>query len=327
MTRLVLVTGGAGFIGSHLVDELIARGHQVRVLDNLRNGSLENLSRAKHTGRLEFVQGDVTDLHTSEQVVAGVHAVYHLACLGVRHSLHSPLENARVNSLGTLSILEACKKQGVSRFVYVSTSEIYGRVRDFPISEEAIPCPITVYGSSKLAAEFHAYSYGASSRLHISIVRMFNNYGPRAHFDGDSGELIPRSIVRVLLGKSPVIFGDGNVTRDFIFVKDSVAALCFFLDADTPSGGIYNIGSGVEISVREIMERLLKEMNSAFVIKHLDGRPADVPRLWVDSSKFKSISNFIPSYSLDKGLKETISYYRTLGPGLKDVEEINWIGE
>ena len=154
----ILVTGGAGFIGSHLTEHLAGLGRRVVVLDNFRNGRRENLRWPGAEG-VEVIEGDIVDPAACRRAMAGVTTVFHLACLGVRHSLHSPIENHQVNALGTLHVLEAARAAGVRRFVCVSTSEIYGRAREFPITENATPWPLTVYGSSKLAGEHYARSY------------------------------------------------------------------------------------------------------------------------------------------------------------------------
>jgi UDP-glucose 4-epimerase len=316
--RKILVTGGAGFIGSHLTDHLLQAGHAVTVLDNLVNGKEENLAEARQNKNFHFIKGDILDRETCERATANVDVVYHLACLGVRHSLHSPFENHRVNAEGSLQVLEACRKNGVKKFFYISTSEIYGDIKKFPIDELGIPLPKTVYGSSKLAGENYAYSYHTCFGLDTTILRIFNNYGPRAHYEGDAGEVIPRTIVSILYNKRPVIFGDGNVTRDFFYVKDTAAALTGLLDRDGISGEIINIGTGEEITMKTLVTAIIKEMNSDITIEYLEDRPADVPRLWVDASKFRALTGFRAKYDFAEGLKETITYYRKL-MGNKDL--------
>ena len=306
----ILVTGGAGFIGSHLVDKLLSEGHVVTALDNLANGNMDNLHEAAKHPTFQFVKGDILDIATCMQCCQNVDVVYHLACLGVRHSIHSPFENHRVNAEGSLNMLEAARQNSVKRFFYISTSEIYGDIKQFPIDENGVPAPKTVYGASKLAGENYAYSYHICYGLNTTILRIFNNFGPRAHYEGDAGEIIPRSIVNLLYDKQPIIFGDGSVTRDFFYVKDTAAALFQLLSIDGLAGQILNIGTGVEISMKELLTSLIKQMQSKQSIAYLEDRPADVPRLWVNAAKFNTVTKFKAAYTFEQGLTEAIAYYK-----------------
>lgn len=325
----ILVTGGSGFIGSHLCDELLKQGHRVTAIDNLRNGKLENLSEASANPNFTFIKGDILEKKDCIAATNNIDTVFHLACLGVRHSLHSPFENHRVNAEGSLNILEASLKNSVKKFFYISTSEIYGDIQSFPINEKAIPVPKTVYGASKLAGENYAYSYYKCFGLDTTILRIFNNYGPRAHYEGDSGEIIPRSIVNILYEKHPIIFGDGKITRDFFYVKDTAKALCTLLSIPNLKGEIINIGTGEEITMKHLLETILTLMGKEkqLPIQYLEDRPADVPRLWVDNSKFKSIFNFSSDYTFENGLKNTIAFYENLMKSkelLSDIKIKNW---
>lgn len=323
----ILVTGGAGFIGSHLCDKLISLGHSVTILDNLANGKEDNISEALASGKAKFVKGDILDKGTCKEATKNIDIVYHLACLGVRHSIHSPFENHRVNAEGSLNVLEAAHVNKVKRFFYISTSEIYGDIKQFPIDEDGVPLPKTVYGSSKLAGENYAYSYYKCYGFDTTILRIFNNYGPRAHYEGDAGEIIPRSIVNLLYGKAPIIFGDGSVTRDFFYVKDTAAALANLLDINSISGEIINIGTGEEMTMRFLLEKVIETMKLDIEIEYQEDRPADVPRLWVNPTKFKTITGFKSAYSFDEGLAETIAFYKSLKSKKDLISEIkikNW---
>lgn len=324
MVKKILVTGGAGFIGSHLCDELINQGNEVYALDNLSNGKLQNLS-----SRVKFIKGDILDYKTCLKSTKGIDIVYHLACLGVRHSLHNPIQNHKVNAEGTLNMLEASKNNKVDRFFYISTSEVYGDITTFPITEEGLPKPKTVYGSSKLAGENYTYSYNKCFNLKTATVRIFNNYGPRAHYEGDSGEIIPRTIVKAIYNESPVIFGDGLITRDFFYVKDTAKSLCLLINNQDIIGKTINIGTGVEINMKTLLKSILKEMglDKKIKIQYLEDRPADVSRLWVDPSKFKNLIGYNQETPFNIGLQETINYYKELkfkGELTSDIELINW---
>lgn len=324
----ILVTGGAGFIGSHLVDELLARGFRVRVIDNLVNGKKENL--ANHFGKhnFAFFEGNILNKKDCQRAVDGVDLIYHLACLGVRHSIRHPWENQRVNAEGTLNMLEAARKFSMARFIYISSSEIYGATNTFPISENALPHPLTVYGASKLAGEQYTLAYYHCYGVETTVVRLFNNYGPRSHWENDIGELIPRTIVLALYGESPVIFGDGTNTRDFLYVKDTARALTELIKLSNLRGKVINVGSGREISIIEVVKLILRLVGKhELKIDFQAGRPADVPRLWAAPQVFFKLSGFKPRSSFRVGLRETITYYKKMAKTRNLIAEIkikNW---
>jgi UDP-glucose 4-epimerase len=324
-----LVTGGAGFIGSHLVEVLIERGCSVVVLDNLRNGSRVNLASVSASPRFRFLHGDIRDLDTCHRACKGVNVVFHLACLGVRHSLHSPLENHEVNALGTLNLLQAARAARVERFIYVSTSEVYGMTTEFPIRETTVTWPLTVYGSSKLAGEHYTRSYGECFGLPVICVRPFNNYGPRSHFAGDAGEVIPRFILRALGGEPPVIFGDGSAMRDFLYVRDCAEALLQIAQCGSLHGQVVNLGYGKAIRMDALAPLVLRAVGRPDLkVVHDKERPGDVPRLWVDTTKLRAVMPFQPKLSLEQGLVPTIEYFRKVyaeSPRcLEQMSTFNW---
>ena len=311
--QTVLVTGGAGFIGSHLVELLIERGFSVVVLDSLRNGSRANLATVADSPQMRFIQGDILDLDTCQRVCRNVGTVFHLACLGVRHSLHSPVENHQVNAFGTLNVLQAARTANVQRFVYVSTSEVYGRATDFPIRETTATWPLTLYGASKLAGEHYTRAYFESFRLPTVCVRPFNNFGSRSHFEGDTGEVIPRFVLRALSGLPPVIFGDGSHTRDFLYVRDCAEGLLQIAECDALLGQVVNLGYGEETRIDTLAEVVLRAVGRKDLKPiHEKGRPADIARLWVDTSKLKAAVPFQPKVPLMEGVALAIEHFRKL---------------
>lgn len=330
--KRVVVTGGAGFIGSHVVDELLARGdvREITVLDTLRNGRLENLPALGRDPRLRLVRGDVTNGNAVEGVCDGVQVIFHLACLGVRHSLHSPLENQAVNANGTLTVLLAATRSDVERFVHVSSSEVFGTAQYVPMDEQHPRLPETVYGASKLAGEALARASWRSAGLPVAVVRPFNNFGPRSHFEGDSGEVIPRTIVRLLCGLPPVVFGDGEQTRDFLHVRDTARALIALAECDEAVGQMVNIGSGRETTINEVC-RLVADATGRTDLtpEHQDPRPGDVRRLWVDNSMAHRLIGFRPSVRLADGIGGLVEWFRQRSKSPEEMlalmTERNWV--
>lgn len=324
----IMVTGAAGFIGSHLVDYLLSKDNIVIGLDNLSNGTMRNLENASDYKNFSFIKSDILNLEDCINSCKDVDIVYHLACLGVRHSLHNPIENHKVNAEGTLNMLEASRKNSVKQFFYISTSEVYGKVDQFPISETALPVPITVYGSSKLVGEHYTNSYRECFGLNSTVIRIFNNYGPRAHFEGDSGEVIPRTIVNFLNGKNATLFGDGNITRDFYYVKDTARILGNMIGNEKIVGKLFNLGTSCEIKIGDVIKiisNLMIDYNPK--IENLPDRPADVPRLWVNNNKISQLIDISSEISFSKGILNTISYYKKLheiGDLVEEVPKINW---
>ncbi|MBF0130732.1 MAG: GDP-mannose 4,6-dehydratase [Alphaproteobacteria bacterium] len=328
--RRVLVTGGAGFIGSSLVEQLAAAGAETVAVDNLVNGKRENLEQAAEKGaRLDVA--DIRDDAAMARLLRGVDVVYHLACLGVRHSIHAPMENHAVNATATLSLLGLAREAGVGRFVTVSSSEVYGTARWAPMTEEHPTFPMTVYGGGKLAGECYTRAFFETHGYPTVVVRPFNSFGPRCHHEGDSGEVIPKFLLRCLAGRPLVVFGDGSQTRDFTFVADTARGILAAGLSDAAVGQTINLGSGREIAIARLAREVAAVAGRPDAeIVHDAPRPGDVLRLMADSAKAEAMLGFSPRVGLREGLERLRDWYLATGVPperlLEDETVHNWTG-
>jgi UDP-glucose 4-epimerase len=307
-----LVTGGAGFIGSELVRQLLERGDEVVVVDNFVNGSRANLPDG--LPRLTVVGADIRDLAAVTCWMDATTVVYHLACLGVRHSVHSPEENHAVNATGTLGLLGASRAAGVRRFVYVSSSEVYGTAMHVPMTEHHPTFPCTVYGGSKLAGESYTRAFHRTYGCDTVVVRPFNTYGPRGHHEGDSGEVIPKFLLRCLADRPLVIFGDGTQTRDFTYVSDSARGIILAGEHPDAAGRTINLGYGAETTIAALA-RIVAETAGRpdAAVEFVEGRPGDVLRLYADMTQARELLGYRPSVALEDGLARLLAWYRAQG--------------
>ena len=324
----VLITGGAGFIGSELVRQCLSKSHQVTVVDNLINGKKENLDGLDSKNYSLNVL-DIRNQDAVRSLIQGSDIVYHLACLGVRHSIHAPSENHSVNATATLDLLKMCRDASVPRFVYVSTSEVYGTAKTVPMTEEHPTLPHTVYGGAKLAGECYTRAYYDTYKYPTTVIRPFNSFGPRSHHEGDSGEVIPKFILKALTNQPLVIFGDGTQTRDFTFVEDTARGIMEIGLSDRSVGETFNLGSCAEISISDLA-KLVKEIlpQSKSEIIHEAPRPGDVRRLYADSTKAHKTIGFAPKVAMRDGLMQLIEWYKkqpqTPEELLKSEKTFNW---
>lgn len=308
--RTFVVTGGAGFIGSELCRQIRARGATVRIVDNLTNGKRDNIAGILDDACHLHV-ADIRELEVMKTLLQGCDAVFHLACLGVRHSIHSPVENHEVNATATLHLLRLARDLDVPRFIHVSSSEVYGTAQCVPQPETHPTSPTTVYGAAKLAGECYARAFHRTYGYSTTIVRPFNSYGPRSHHEGDSGEVIPKFLLRALAGKPMVIFGDGTQTRDFTFVSDTARGILEAGLAGNTIGETINIGSGIETSISELANevRMATKLPQASII-HEANRPGDVRRLCADTSHARRLLGFEPRVRLRDGLAQLLAWYQ-----------------
>lgn len=307
--RRVLVTGGAGFIGSHLVDAL-APGNHVVVIDDFSSGTRENVAHHEGSPNVEIIEGDVRDQGLLLSLTRDIDVVYHLAVQCLRVSIKNPEINHEVNVTGTLNLLKASLENSVKRFVYISSSEIYGTALHVPMSESH-PCePITVYGASKLAGELYTLAYHKTYGLEAMVVRPFNTYGPREHLQGVYGEVIPRFVLRILNNMPPVIFGDGTQTRDFTYVSDTVNGIIMASACNGLIGQAVNIARGQEVSITQLAEIIAKTLGRTDIRPvYEQNRPGDVKRHYADISKAGKLIGFSPAIDIEKGISLYIDWF------------------
>jgi UDP-glucose 4-epimerase len=310
----VVVTGGAGFIGSHVVDRLVEIGADVTVLDDLSVGTRENLACALQTG-IELVVGDVRDRELLDRTLTGSALVIHMACDNLRASLANPIHTHEVNASGTLIACLAACACGVRRFAYVSSSEAYGSARTVPMAEDHPLEPTTAYGASKAAGELYAFACLRTYGLPVVVIRPFNSYGPREHASGNSGEVIPKFATRLLAGFPPVIFGDGTQMRDFTWVEDTAVGIVSAAMCDRLVGDAVNIAYGQGVAIAEVAKVLSQAVGGpAQQPIFAEPRPGDVNRHWADTTRARDILGFQATVPLADGLRRYVEWLRTSPP-------------
>jgi UDP-glucose 4-epimerase len=307
MTR-VLVTGGAGFIGSNLVRGLLARGDDVRVLDNFSTGNRANLEGLD----LEIVEGELRSYERVHNAVRGTEVVYHLGALGsVPRSVQDPLTSSAVNIEGTLNVLLAARDEGIRRVVFSSSASVYGSSRQMPTPEDSPADPISPYGVAKLAAERYCVSF---SRVYESfetvVLRYFNVFGPRQSPFSQYAAAVPLFITKIAAGEEIVVFGDGEQSRDFTFVDNVVDATIRAGDAQGANGEIFNVAAGAPASVNHVAETIGEIVGEPVRRRSLPARPGDLRDSWADLSKSERVLGYTPEIALADGLQRTFDYLR-----------------
>lgn len=304
----VVVTGGAGFIGSHLSEKLAERGYYVVILDNLSTGKRENIEELLKKDAVEFIRGSVTDLPLLNRVLQDTDYVFHQAAIpSVPRSVENPQASLEANVVGTLNVLLAARDRGIKKVIYASSSSAYGDTPSLPKREDMLPNPQSPYAVTKLAGEYYCQVFKEVYRLSTACLRYFNVYGPRQDPDSQYAAVVPRFIKRALQNKPPIVLGDGDQTRDFTFVKDAV--LANILAAESNAEGVFNVGNGRNISINELARMILKSLGMDLETVHEEPRPGDVRHSLADISKAKTFG-YEPRYSLEKGLEETIESFR-----------------
>jgi UDP-glucose 4-epimerase len=329
MTRRCLVIGGAAFIGSHLVDHLMAENWAVTVLDDFSTGARANLSEAQSRGYVRIVEGSILDPRAIEAGMVGSDVVFHLAVQCVRRSLGEPLHNHEVNATGTLNVLETARRRRIGRFIYCSSSEVYGNCGREPLIETMAVCePATVYGAAKLAGEHYAKAYWQTYGLPTTVVRPFNTYGPREHTSGDLAEVIPRFVIRVLNGLPPVIFGTGENGRDFTYVTETARGIALAASCDALVGRAVNVAYGEMVTVRQVAEAIgLLCGRPGLAPMFIEARPGDVRALRADTRLARETLGFIAGVKFEEGLRRYIDWFRATHPdpaALLENDVRNW---
>lgn len=309
--RTFLVTGGAGFIGSHIVEALLRRGDGVRVLDDLSMGHLDNLAGV--ADRIEFIRGDVADSETVRRAVRGVDCIFHHAALAsVPLSVENPTATHAACVTGTVTLLDEARRAGVRRLVYAASSSAYGNRPTSPKRETDLPEPISPYGAAKLAAELYCEAFTATYGFETVRLRYFNIYGPRQDPASPYSAVIPLFITALLAGRRPVVYGDGRQSRDFAYVGNVVQANLLAADAPGASGKVFNIANGRAVSLLDLLDVLNRLLGTHIAPVHEPPRPGDVRESLADIGQARAILGYEPATGFEDGLRLSIDYYRGL---------------
>ncbi len=306
--KKILVTGGAGFIGSNLVKDLIEKGNSITVLDNFMSGYRSNLDPFPS---IRVIDGDIRDKNAVESAMKGAEVVFHLAAsVGNKRSIDEPIIDAEINVLGTLNVLEAARKEGVRKIVASSSAGIFGELKTMPIREDHPIEPDSPYGCTKLCEEKLCLSYAKLYDIEAVCLRYFNVYGPNQRFDA-YGNVIPIFVFRMLRNESLVIHGDGEQTRDFVHVDDVVQANIKAANAIDVSGA-FNIASGSRVTINHLIEMITKNESNVIKIEHGPERPGDVRHSLADISFANKEINYFPVVDLEKGIEEYVKWAKKI---------------
>jgi len=301
-SKTVLVTGGAGFIGSHVVDRLVSEGYSVRVLDDLSSGKKANIKDHLSSGTVELIKGDIRDATIVSQSLKGIDAVIHLAAqISVTLSVQNPDETFDVNLAGTLNLLSCSAKEGVKKFVFASSCAVYGEAEVLPIREDAHTNPISPYAESKLLGERYCLGFNERRLIGTVALRFLNVYGPRQGLNDYSG-VITKFIDRVIQKEPLVIYGDGSQTRDFVNVHDVVEAIIRSIRSEI-NGQVINVGTGKPTSINELAKTILELAGASTEIIHEKSRTGDIKDSYGDISKALKLLGYAPKVSLREGLQ------------------------
>jgi UDP-glucose 4-epimerase len=310
-TRTFLVTGGAGFIGSHIATALVARGDRVRVIDNLCTGNMSNLDHIRND--IEFIEADINNAAVVARVVNGVDCIFHEAALAsVPRSVETPLDTNHACVTGTLQLLDQARKAGVRRLVYAASSSAYGDQPTSSKRETDLPAPISPYGAAKLAAEFYCQAFTATYGFETVAIRYFNVFGPRQDPNSQYSAVIPLFITALLKGKSPVVFGDGHQSRDFTYIDNVVHGNLLAADAPNVAGRVFNVANGKQTSLLDLIAILNRQLKIDIQPEFAPPRVGDVRESLADITQARKWLKYEPQVDFETGLSRSIEYYRKL---------------
>lgn len=304
-----LVTGGGGFIGSNLVQELLILGHKVRVLDNFSTGKRENLQ--PFINDIELIEGDIRSYHVTDRAVRGTEIILHQAALpSVPRSINDPITSNEVNVVGTLNILEAARTNGVRRIVYASSSSVYGDNPVLPKVETMTPKPLSPYAVSKLAGENYCRVFAELYGIETVALRYFNVFGPRQDPNSQYSAVIPRFISAMLNGKSPTVYGDGSQSRDFTHVSNVVQANILASREPDAVGRALNCATHGQVTLNDLVARLNIILGTDVPPRYSDVRSGDIKHSYADITALRSATGYEPITDFDTGLRQTVQYYQ-----------------
>jgi nucleoside-diphosphate-sugar epimerase len=321
-----VVTGGAGFIGSNTVDELVKRGHSVVVLDDLSAGKEENLAEVRN--KITFIKGSITDIEAVRKAMHEAEYVLHLAArTSVPRSVKDPIESNRINIDGTLNVLVAARDAKVKRVVFAASSSAYGETPTLPKVETMRPMPISPYGITKFVGELYLQVFGRCYGLENVALRYFNVFGPRQDPDSPYSGVLAKFCTAYLDSGKPLIFGDGEQTRDFTYVENAVQANLVAFEAPNASGKVFNVGVGGRVSLNEVTEVLAKISGNTLEVKHEPPREGDIRDSQADITQAREVLGYDPRVDFEEGLRRTFEWYKVMRAKAQKAEQVQGAAE
>jgi nucleoside-diphosphate-sugar epimerase len=313
-----LVTGGGGFIGSHLASHLAELGHDVRILDNFASGQRSNMLALPDD--VELIEGDIQSYERAHNAVTGCEIVFHQAALpSVPRSVQDPLTSNATNITGTLNVLLAARDAGVRRVIFASSSSIYGSSPEMPKREDVLPLPISPYAAAKMACEGYCRSFAEVYGLETVALRYFNVFGPRQDPRSEYAAAVPKFINELMAGERPTVFGDGEQSRDFAYVQNIIEANVLAMDAQGVAGQVFNVACGEAVTLNQLLDELRDLLDTDTEAEYVAPRPGDVRHSLADISRARAALGFEPSVHLREGLLRTIEHFREEGLPVREM--------